>query len=252
MAALISSYLPYLPAYAQRKFSPVCSQQKAEQNEPYTIDATLSTLSTGKLAQVSVFTTGLLWANQQSFCPKLIEHLTASSLVIIEEAQQAADIRTAFSTSLTPAQTLIIYRGDDKQSPGGSENMNEIGALRKVLFDTPMGLRASHSYYQPWKLLQLLNQLIVSSRHVPAADITLHCHLVAHPAAAYLPYRPSGEQSSVNAVTHWLEPLMPKPRDARQRLDMSNPLGFVIAVMLDLGLLLSEVSTDMEAAGGSS
>ena len=124
VAALISYYLPLLPDYAKHKFSRVCSQQETGQHQPYKIDSTLNMLSTGKLAQVSIFTTGLLWANQQAYSPKLIEHLTSSSLVIIEEAQQAADIKTAFATSLLPAESLLVYQGDDRQSPGGSEDMN--------------------------------------------------------------------------------------------------------------------------------
>ena len=101
VAALISHYLPLLPDYAKHKFSRVCSQQETAQHQPYKIDSTL------KLAQVSIFTTGLLWANQQAYSPKLIEHLTSSSLVIVEEAQQAADIKTAFATSLLPAESLL-------------------------------------------------------------------------------------------------------------------------------------------------
>ena len=166
VAALISHYLPLLPDYAKHKFSRVCSQQEAAQHQPYKIDSTLNTLSTGKLAQVSIFTTGLLWANQQAYSPKLIEHLTSSSLVIVEEAQQAADIKTAFATSLLPAESLLVYQGDDRQSPGGSEDMNEVRALRKVLLNTPIGLRARNEYYQPWKLPRLFSQLIASAKEV--------------------------------------------------------------------------------------
>ena len=207
VAALISHYLPKLPDYAQCKFSRVCSQQEAEQHKSYTIDATLNTLSTGKLAQVSVFTTGLLWANQQAFAPKLIEHLTSSSLVIVEEAQQAADIKTAFSTSLLPANALLLYQGDNRQSPGGSEDMDEVRALRKVLLNTPIGLRAHHDYYQPWKLPRLFSQLIASSKHVTAGELSLHCHDIADPTMSFLPYRQGGVVRIVNAVC----PRSPQP-----------------------------------------
>ena len=129
----------------------------------YEIDATMNTLSTGSLAQVSIFTTGLLWANQQNYNPKLIEHLPASSIVIIEEAQQAADIKIAFATSLTPSNVLLIYRGDSRQSPGGAEKMDEIKALRKMLLDTPIGLRAARKHFPPWKLARSLEQLLAAS-----------------------------------------------------------------------------------------
>ena len=145
VAALISHYLPLLPDYAKHKFSRVCGQQEAVQHQPYKIDSTLNTLSTGKLAQVSIFTTGLLWANQQAYSPKLIEHLTSSSLVIVEEAQQAADIKTAFATSLLPAESLLVYQGDDKReklpltSRPGSSCCAHVLKHRMFFFPHPSG-----------------------------------------------------------------------------------------------------------------
>ena len=180
------------------------------QNQPYKIDSTLNMLSTGKLAQVSIFTTGLLWANQQAYSPKLIEHLTSSSLVIIEEAQQAADIKTAFATSLLPAESLLVYQGDDRQSPGGSEDMNEVRALRKVLLNTPIGLRAHNEYYQPWKLPRLFSQLIASSKEVTAADLRLHCYEIVDPTKPFNPYRQGGSTRAVNSITNPKTPILKK------------------------------------------
>ena len=65
---------------------------------------------------------------------------------------------------------------------------------------------------------------------------------------------PCRKMPAVSSVTHWLEPLLPTPRDTRQCLDLHNPFKFVIAVMLSLtspnhGLRLSKVLTNMEAAG---
>ena len=254
VAALISHYLPLLPDYAKHKFSRVCSQQETGQHQPYKIDSTLNMLSTGKLAQISIFTTGLLWANQQAYSPKLIEHLKASSLVIIEEAQQAADIKTAFATSLLPAESLLVYQGDDRQSPGGSEDMNEVRALRKVLLNTPIGLRAHNEYYQPWKLPRLFSQLIASSKEVTTADLRLHCYEIADPTQTFNPYRQGGCARSVNSITHWIEPHLPQPADARELLNLHHPLGFLVGIMLTLaspnhGLFLHNVQTNMEAAG---
>ena len=209
VAALISHYLPLLPDYAKHKFSRVCSQQEAAQHQPYKIDSTLNTLSTGKLAQVSIFTTGLLWANQQAYSPKLIEHLTSSSLVIVEEAQQAADIKTAFATSLLPAESLLVFQGDDRQSPGGSEDMNEVRALRKVLLNTPIGLRAHNEYYQPWKLPRLFSQLIATAKEVTAVDLKLHCYEIADPTKPFKLYRQGGNSRAVNSITNWIEPHLP-------------------------------------------
>ena len=254
VAALISHYLPLLPDYAKHKFSRVCSQQETGQHQPYKIDSTLNMLSTGKLAQVSIFTTGLLWANQQAYSPKLIEHLTSSSLVIIEEAQQAADIKTAFATSLLPAESLLVYQGDDRQSPGGSEDMNEVRALRKVLLNTPIGLRAHNEYYQPWKLPRLFSQLIASSKEVTAADLRLHCYEIADPTKTFNPYRQGGSTRAVNSITNWIEPHLPLPADAKELLNLHHPLGFLVGIMLTLaspnhGLFLHNVQTNMEAAG---
>ena len=224
------------------------------QHQPYKIDSTLNMLSTGKLAQVSIFTTGLLWANQQAYSPKLIEHLTSSSLVIIEEAQQAADIKTAFATSLLPAESLLVYQGDDRQSPGGSEDMNEVRALRKVLLNTPIGLRAHNEYYQPWKLPRLFSQLIASSKEVTAADLRLHCYEIADPTQTFNPYRQGGSTRAVNSITNWIEPHLPSPADAKELLNLHHPLGFLVGIMLTLaspnhGLFLHNVQTNMEAAG---
>ena len=254
VAALISHYLPLLPDYAKHKFSRVCSQQETGQHQPYQIDSTLNMLSTGKLAQVSIFTTGLLWANQQAYSPKLIEHLTSSSLVIIEEAQQAADIKTAFATSLLPAESLLVYQGDDRQSPGGSEDMNEVRALRKVLLNTPIGLRAHNEYYQPWKLPRLFSQLIASAKEVTAADLRLHCYEIADPTKPFNPYRQGGSSRAVNSITNWIEPHLPHPADAKELLNLHHPLGFLVGIMLTLaspnhGLFLHTVQTNMEAAG---
>ena len=80
-------------------FSRVCSQQEAEQHKFYTLDATLNTLSTDKLAGLYPHHRAVV-GQPEVFVPKLIEHLTSSSLVIVEEAQQAADMKTAFSISL--------------------------------------------------------------------------------------------------------------------------------------------------------
>ena len=254
VAALISHYLPLLPDYAKHKFSRVCSQQETGQHQPYKIDSTLNMLSTGKLAQVSIFTTGLLWANQQAYSPKLIEHLTSSSLVIIEEAQQAVDIKTAFATSLLPAESLLVYQGDDRQSPGGSEDMNEVRALRKVLLNTPIGLRAHNEYYQPWKLPRLFSQLIASAKEVTAADLRLHCYEIADPTKPFNPYRQGGSTRAVNSITNWIEPHLPLPADAKELLNLHHPLGFLVGIMLTLaspnhGLFLHNVQTNMEAAG---
>ena len=103
VAALISHYLPLLPDYAKHKFSRVCSQQEAAQHQPYKIDSTLNMLSTGKLAQVSIFTTGLLWANQQAYSPKLIEHLTSSSLVIVAGGGYQDSLRYVSAPCRIPA-----------------------------------------------------------------------------------------------------------------------------------------------------
>ena len=254
VAALISHYLPLLPDYAKHKFSRVCSQQETVQHQPYKIDSTLNMLSTGKLAQVSIFTTGLLWANQQAYSPKLIEHLTSSSLVIVEEAQQAADIKTAFATSLLPAESLLVYQGDDRQSPGGSEDMNEVRALRKVLLNTPIGLRAHNEYYQPWKLPRLFSQLIATAKEVTAADLRLHCYEIADPTKPFNPYRQGGSSRAVNSITNWIEPHLPLPADAKELLNLHHPLGFLVGIMLTLaspnhGLFLHIVQTNMEAAG---
>ena len=254
VAALISHYLPLLPDYAKHKFSRVCSQQEAAQHQPYKIDSTLNMLSTGKLAQVSIFTTGLLWANQQAYSPKLIEHLTSSSLVIVEEAQQAADIKTAFATSLLPAESLLVYQGDDRQSPGGSEDMNEVRALRKVLLNTPIGLRAHNEYYQPWKLPRLFSQLIATAKEVTAVDLKLHCYEIADPTKPFNPYRQGGNPREVNSITNWIEPHLPSPADAKELLNLHHPLGFLVGAMLTLaspnrGLFLHTVQTNMEAAG---
>ena len=254
VAALISHYLPLVPDYAKHKFSRVCSQQEAAQHQPYKIDSTLNMLSTGKLAQVSIFTTGLLWANQQAYSPKLIEHLTSSSFVIVEEAQQAADIKTAFATSLLPAESLLVYQGDDRQSPGGSEDMNEVRALRKVLLNTPIGLRAHNEYYQPWKLPRLFSQLIATAKEVTAVDLKLHCYEIADPTKPFNPYRQGGNPREVNSITNWIEPRLPSPADAKELLNLHHPLGFLVGAMLTLaspnhGLFLHTVQTNMEAAG---
>ena len=250
VAALISHYLPLLPDYAKHKFSRVCSQQEAAQHQPYKIDSTLNTLSTGKLAQVSIFTTGLLWANQQAYSPKLIEHLTSSSLVIVEEAQQAADIKTAFATFVLCAESLLVYQGDDRQSPGGSEDMNEVRALRKVLLNTPIGLRARNEYYQPWKLPRLFSQLIATAKEVTAVDLKLHCYEIADPTKPFNPYRQGGNSRAVNSITNWIEPHLPPPADAKELLNLHHPLGFLVGIMLTLaspnhGLFLHTVQTNM-------
>ena len=174
--------------------------------------------------------------------------------MIIEEAQQAADIKTAFATSLLPAESLLVYQGDDRQSPGGSEDMNEVRALRKVLLNTPIGLRAHNEYYQPWKLPRLFSQLIASSKEVTAADLRLHCYEIADPTKTFNPYRQGGSTRAVNSITNWIEPHLPLPADAKELLNLHHPLGFLVGIMLTLaspnhGLFLRNVQTNMEAAG---
>ena len=190
----------------------------------------------------------------QAYSPKLIEHLTSSSLVIVKEAQQAADIKTAFATSLLPAESLLVYQGDDRQSPGGSEDMNEVRALRKVLLNTPIGLRAHNEYYQPWKLPRLFSQLIATAKEVTAVDLKLHCYEIADPTKPFNPYRQGGNSRAVNSITNWIEPHLPLPADAKELLNLHHPLGFLVGIMLTLaspnhGLFLHTVQTNMEAAG---
>ena len=132
--------------------------------------------------------------------------------------------------------------------------MNEVRALRKVLLNTPIGLRAHNEYYQPWKLPRLFSQLIASSKEVTAADLRLHCYEIADPTKTFNPYRQGGSTRAVNSITNWIEPHLPLPADAKELLNLHHPLGFLVGIMLTLaspnhGLFLHNVQTNMEAAG---
>ena len=132
--------------------------------------------------------------------------------------------------------------------------MNEVRALRKVLLNTPIGLRAHNEYYQPWKLPRLFSQLIASAKEVTAADLRLHCYEIADPTKPFNPYRRGGSSRAVNSITNWIEPHLPRPADAKELLNLHHPLGFLVGIMLTLaspnhGLFLHNVQTNMEAAG---
>ena len=156
---------------------------------------------------------------QQSFAPKLLEQLTSSSLIIIEEAQQAADIRTAFATS-----PLLLYQRDEAESRGlwrhGWDPSTSQGLDRH-----PHTLTTCHFF----PALEAATAAQPPYRQVNTTDLALHCNEIAAPTANFLPYREGALPTTVNAITQWLEPLLPEPHDAGSRLDLSNPLGFVIA-----------------------
>ena len=102
-------------------------------------------------------------------------HVSNSSLLIHEEAQQCIEYKSAVAMAAPTVPCLLILVGDSKQAPGGVDNTNRDAVrLRTDLMQLPIGLKADNRPYTPRTFFCAVIQLISFARGLEYEDLVSH------------------------------------------------------------------------------
>ena len=106
----------------KHKLSRALSAQESErhkhQKRPLVLDTKGSVPQTGEVGQALVATTGLVWSSKGNYRSRALQQAQEADLVVVEEGQQASDVKTTLSLSHLDARSLLLLVGDEQQAPG--------------------------------------------------------------------------------------------------------------------------------------
>ena len=99
---------------------------------------------------------------QQRYSP-VRNWLSTVHLALLDEAQQYGNIDELTTLARAPAHCLILWCGDDKQTPGSLRNTTEAEMFRRKLLSRPLGLRCDTEYVQSHLLGTVVARFMVGS-----------------------------------------------------------------------------------------
>ena len=112
---------------------------------------------------------------------------------MVEEAQQAPDVKTTLSLSHVDARSLLLLVGDEQQAPGGIEDDPDLKLLRGPLLSAPIGLRALPSeHYRPPHAIPrvILLQLVATLGPIDSSLFGQHLTNICKPTSPLLIHAP--------------------------------------------------------------
>ena len=269
----LMEYFGSLIPSLKHKLSRILSAQESErykhEKRPLVVDTKGSVPQTGEVGQALVATTGLVWSSKGNFRSRALQQAQEAEIIVVEEAQQTQDVKTALSLSHADARSLLLLVGDEQQAPGGIEDDPDLKHLRGALLNAPIGLRAlpSEYYRPPHAIPRIIYQLVATLGPLDPSLLTLHLTNICKPTSPLLIHAPmtaharTGRAEIVHTpasahVANVLKDALPlhlqDAQHAPPTLAFHSPTGITLALLhllgqADAGIHLHQASTTMEA-----
>ena len=122
--------VPHLKSRLSRILSAQESERHKHQKRPLVLNMKGSVPQTGQVGKALVATTGLVWSSQGNYRSRALQQAQEADIIILEEGQQAADVKTTLSSSHLDPRSLLVLVGDEQQAPGGIEDDVDLKLFR--------------------------------------------------------------------------------------------------------------------------
>ena len=246
----------------KHKLSRILSAQESErykhQKRPLVVDTKGSVPQTGEVGQALVATTGFVWSSKGNFRSRALQQAQEAEIIVVEEAQEAPDVKTTLSLSHVDARSLLLLVGDEQREVSKMTHTSTSSDARSSAHQLDSHYRPPHAI--PRVILQLVATLgpIDSSlfgQHLtnickPTSPLLIHAPMAARAAADHTP----ASAHLANVLNDALPLHLQDAQHAPPSLAFHSPTGTTLALLhllgqADAGIHLHQASTAMEAAG---